>query len=79
MLAVAAHPELILKDWSACHNACWELRVTTWADSCPRRCKKPKHRVSMGRHINTTDINIDNENSLNYACGSNHYEYWLYW
>lgn len=37
VLARAAHPELIVHQWTTGHNACRELGVTVWASLTPVR------------------------------------------
>lgn len=40
MLARAAHPELIVHQWTTGHNACRELGVTVWASLTPRKVQR---------------------------------------
>ena len=40
VLARAAHPELIVHQWTTGHNACRELGVTVWAGLTPRNVQR---------------------------------------
>jgi len=40
VLARAAHPELIVHQWTTGHNACRELGVTIWASLTPKKVQR---------------------------------------
>jgi len=40
VLARAAHPELIVHQWTTGNNACRKLGVTVWASLTPRKVRR---------------------------------------
>jgi len=40
VLARAAHPELIVHQWTTGHNACRKLGVTVWTSLTPRKVRR---------------------------------------
>ena len=50
VLARAAHPELIVHQWTTGHNACRELGVTVWASLTPRKVQR-KIKLKIKRDL----------------------------